>query len=214
MDLPGTLASAEQKLELSEQQIVAQEQALELIQLRTEVFANQVNKKDSGEISFQLTDLTSAEGELYNLIHFVNNETAVVNFDTMDQPAPNWLEVRTLFESSLGDLKRLFTQFASIETSLQGSLIGSTVVSWSGKYVTSWHAGTHPESMRLHQRSLKVAMASRRLFLNMFSVSAISAARLSVLLAVPGGALFTLPAVWKFVTRILNEIEIYHTLNT
>ena len=212
MDFPGSLASAEQRLQLSEQQLLVSEKALENIQVRAEALASQIINEDPGDLSFQFIETSSPEGELCNLLNLISPSAGGINFDTLGRSASNWQDANKQLESSLSRLNQVFTQYAVVETSFHGCLIGSTMVSWSGKYVTSWQASSQPTSILLHQRSLRVAMASRRLFMNMFSVSAMSAARISVLLAIPGGALFTLPAIWKFVTRILGEIEKYHNL--
>lgn len=213
MDLPGTLSSANQILKQSEQQLPISEQALENVSGRTETLATQIINGGTGNLSFDVTGESSAEAELFELLNQLSPNIGGVTFDISERSTPNWQEAHNLFQSSLSRLNRVFTQYAAVETSIQGSLIGNTIVSWSGKYQTSWQSGVDPGSIFLHQRSLKIAMASRRLFLSMFSVSALSAARLSVLLAIPGGALLTLPAIWKFVTRIVSEIEKYQHLN-
>jgi hypothetical protein len=212
MDLPGSLASAGKMLEQSEQQILVSERAIENIPIQIDALANQLINQNLGDLSFQFADVSSAEGELIDLLNLASPDIARVNFDVASRSSSNWQEANKLFESSLDRLNRLFTQFAAVETSMQGRLIGHTVVSWSGKYLTSWQIDVDTNSMSLHQRSLRVAMASRRLFLNMFSASAVSAAKLSALLAIPGGALLTIPAIWKFVTRIISEIEKYQNL--
>jgi hypothetical protein len=40
-------------------------------------------------------------------------------------------------------------------------------------------------------------------------ITAQSAARLSALLAIPGGVVMALPAVWKYITRLIDELEKY-----
>ena len=213
MDLPGTLSSANQTLKQSEQQILVLEQALENVSGRAETLATQIINGGTGNLSFEVTGESGAEAELFDLLHQLRPTIGGVTFDISERSPTHWQEAQKLFESSLGRLNRVFTQYAAVETSIQGSLIGNTIVNWSGKYQTSWQSGVDPGSIHLHQRSLKIAMASRRLLLSMFSVSVMSAARLSVLLAIPGGALLTLPAIWKFVTRIVSEIDKYQRLN-
>jgi hypothetical protein len=213
MDLPGALSSANQILKQSEQQILISEQALENVSGRAETLATQIINRGTGNLSFEFTGESSAEAELFELLNQLSPNTGGVTFDISERSTTNWQEAHKLFESSLGRLNRVFIQYAAVETKIQGSLIGNTIVSWSGNYQTSWQSGVDPGYIHLHQRSLKIAMASRRLFLSMFSVSVMSAARLSVLLSIPGGALLTLPAIWKFVTRIVSEIDKYQRLN-
>jgi hypothetical protein len=212
MDLPGTLASARQMLEQSEQQLLESEKGIEGALARVDTLVIQLANQDLGELSYQLAEVPNAEKELIDTLHFALAGAAGTSYDISDPSKTKWQEANKLFESSIGRLNRLFNQYAAVETSIQGRLIGHTVVSWSGKYFTSWQIDADPNSLSLHQRSLKVAMASRRLFLTMFSVSAMSAARLSALLAIPGGALLTIPAIWKFVARIVSEIEKYQNL--
>jgi hypothetical protein len=64
----------------------------------------------------------------------------------------------------------------------------------------------------LHLQALRLAVRSRLLRLQLFATVTGGAARLSLLLASPAGAWLALPAAWKYVTEILNQIQTYQTL--
>ncbi|MEJ2267272.1 MAG: hypothetical protein P8X95_27830 [Anaerolineales bacterium] len=50
--------------------------------------------------------------------------------------------------------------------------------------------------------------------LRTFIVTTQGAAKLSILLATPGGAILALPAAWKYVNQILAELEKIRDLKT
>ncbi len=104
-------------------------------------------------------------------------------------------------------VRRFVGHYAWVETRTQGQLLGQTAVSWTGDANTVWQEGLDPAQMALHQRTLTLALASRDTVIRTFILVASGAARLSVLLATPGGAILALRAAWKFVKQVQAELE-------
>jgi hypothetical protein len=88
---------------------------------------------------------------------------------------------------------------------MQEDLLGQTTVSWSGDVNTVWRVGLSPEDVKLHQRTLALALQSRDTLLQILVMATQFAVKLSVLLAMPGGAILALPAAWKFINQVLAE---------
>ena len=90
--------------------------------------------------------------------------------------------------------------------------MGETIVGWTGDTRTVWGAGAAPARLAWHTRSMALALASRAMLLRTFFLVTQDAAKLSVLLAVPGGAVLALPVAWKFVYQVLAEVGEYQKL--
>ena len=93
-------------------------------------------------------------------------------------------------------------------------MLARTVVGWTGDLDTLWEQYLRPEQIDLHRRSLNLAITSRAAMLRTFIVTTQGAAKLSILLATPGGAILALPAAWKYVNQILAELEKIRDLKT
>jgi hypothetical protein len=85
--------------------------------------------------------------------------------------------------------------------------VARSVLRWSGDLDTFWGEAIVPEQAGLHRRSLAVAVSSRNLMLRTILLAAQNAARLAALLATPAGAVMAIPAVWKFINQVLEEVE-------
>lgn len=86
-----------------------------------------------------------------------------------------------------------------------------TSVNWTGDAKTVWGAPVTLAESDLHRCSLRLAVVSRASLMRMLVVVTQGAAKISVLIATPGGAVLALPAAWKYVKRLLREIETYRS---
>jgi hypothetical protein len=212
LDLPEDDTAAENSIKQLEFEILAIREVLNKAPLQVERLGIQYLKTMSGELAFDQQESPAAEAEFFALLNDAGLASERTSFDTAGGGRLDWQKAAKDFRASVDRIRTTLTQFANVETSIQGRFIGRTIVSWSGKFETSWHPSSDWNESHLHQRSLEVALASRRLLLNLLIVSTQSAAKLSALLAVPGGPIMVLPAVWKYVTRMMDEIEKYQTL--
>lgn len=114
-------------------------------------------------------------------------------------------QLQRLVDNLLGQLLHL----ARVETRQQGDLLASTLVSWKGDMDTTWGVGITPDQNALHRRSLALALRARIGLLRILMTTTQGAVKISALIAAPGGALLALPAAWKYITKLLSEIESY-----
>jgi hypothetical protein len=70
---------------------------------------------------------------------------------------------------------------------------------------TVWSEDVRPDQAALHQCALALALASRDTMIRTFIIAARGAAKLSMAMATPGGAILALPAVWDFINRVTAE---------
>ena len=131
----------------------------------------------------------------------------VVSFGAGEEVSGGWAQATQQFQGFVEQVRRFVGHYAWVETRTQGQLLGQTAVSWTGDANTVWQEGLDPAQMALHQRTLTLALASRDTVIRTFILVASGAARLSVLLATPGGAILALPAAWKFVNQVQAELE-------
>ena len=109
------------------------------------------------------------------------------------------------WKSFLGQVNRMVSHYARVETEIAGALVGHTAIGWTGDFNTVWKPDITAPSMRLHHQSVHLALASRIALLRMVVVVGTGAANLAVKLSIPGAQLLALPAAWKFVQDVLRE---------
>jgi len=99
----------------------------------------------------------------------------------------------------------VIANYAQVETQIQGKTLARTTVGWTGDVNTVWIDGVNVEQRMLHQRSLALALASRNTLLQSFTMAVQLALKVSVSLTLPGGVIWALPAVWKFINQVVNN---------
>ena len=124
----------------------------------------------------------------------------------------DWRQAARQLQMLLGELSRTVSHFAWVETQSGGQLVGRTAVGWTGDFDTTWQAHAAPSQFALHRRSLALALASRDALLNTFVLTAQTMAKLSTLVAVPGGFVLALPVIWRFINNVLKDYEAYEAL--
>jgi hypothetical protein len=78
-------------------------------------------------------------------------------------------------------------------------------VGWTGDAETIWPQPRHPEQVALHWNTLDLALQSRTTLLRTLIIVTHGAVKISSLLAMPGGVVLALPAIWKFINRLMDE---------
>jgi hypothetical protein len=117
-----------------------------------------------------------------------------------------WRDVIARFEAFLQPLLRSLTHYAWVETIIAGRWLARTVVSWKGSFVTAWEAKVPSPQARLHECALDLALASRDAWLRILLLALRGALQVATLIALPGGFLLALPAVWHFLYRVGAEL--------
>lgn len=139
-----------------------------------------------------------------NLLHWTAPTRGEVSFAAGERPDLGRLHDE--IEDAIKRVTRLVTHVAWVETRAGGRLLGQTVVGWTGATRTLRSADATCEQTLLHQRNVTVALASRLGLLRMMVVVGQGAALL--LSATSGvGAAAALPAVWRFVRQVLEEVK-------
>lgn len=216
VSLPSDADEAEQALSEAEAQVAAAEAALNEVPVRFEAIASAQPRGEA--VSFEAATFAveagSPEAELLDLLGHVRlmEQGRTVSFGVADYASAAWEQAKVQFEAFVAQLQREVFNFAWVETNIEGQLLARTTVGWSGDSHTVWLERASAEQRSAHQRALQVAVKSRALRLRMFVTVTGGAAKLSLLLTTPAGAVLALPAAWKYVTEILGQIKSYQTL--
>jgi hypothetical protein len=219
INLPADPAQAIQQLDYVEIQLQASQEALGSVPDRIEQLVNRSQAEARGEVSFAAEPLPPAETELLRLLGAagqtaVRGEQPEVSFGLGQDLGAELRKATEGFQQFTQKISHLIAHFAWVETQVTGHLLARTVVGWTGDMDTLWEEYLRPEQIDLHRRSLDLAITSRAAVLRTFIVTTQGAAKLSVLLATPGGAILALPAAWKYVNQILAELEKIRDLKT
>jgi multidrug efflux pump subunit AcrA (membrane-fusion protein) len=209
MDLPpGSAASA--ALDVAEERLRRSEAALAGVPDELDTLLVTAR---SGAVSFD-TPLSPAAAELLDLLDSSRSTPETTSFSLFSVQRDKLEDAGQAFQNALQRLSQMVSRFAYVETSVQGRLVGRTKVGWSGDFESLFPEVVTPEEFTLHQRSLNLELASRRLAVSMIARTAQGAVKVGAYLATPGGVLLALPAIWKYINSILSEIKTYQELHT
>jgi hypothetical protein len=196
---------AEASLRMGEARLTVSRKELDSVPERiNRLIETQPAALDFGVLS---SDDTLAEpgAEFLALMQEIKDGYSSISFDTGEKPSFGWEQASHQLKGILERASRFVAAYAWVETRVQEELLGRTVVSWTGDVNTAWRAGLSPEQIRLHQRTLALALGSRDTLLRTVLLAAQLAVKVSVLLSTPGGVILALPAVWRFIHQVLAE---------
>jgi hypothetical protein len=96
---------------------------------------------------------------------------------------------------------------AWVETRIQGEPVAGSLLGLGGNVRTVCRPGLGPGHARLHWDAVRLVVDSRATLLRVVACVTRGAVAISLRLAVPGGAVLALPAAWRFVRRLLAEVD-------
>lgn len=197
---------AKNPLEEPANRVAAAVQAIPLAENRLQRFLRQ---PDQGQ-SFAVPAAQARTPEA-RLAAWITPETdAFVSFGIRDEVAQALRQAGRFSEQ----VRRTLGQPALVKSSAGGRSFGRTRVSWTGDVDTAWGPGLGPVEAAVHERAVRLALATSQAWLRIVTLVAASAVQLSLLLPSGIGAITALPAAWDFVTGILDEYEHLRRLQT
>jgi hypothetical protein len=96
---------------------------------------------------------------------------------------------------------------AWVETRIQSEPVAGTLLGLGGDVRTVCRPGLAPRHARLHRDGVRLVVDSRAAFLRVVACVTRGAVAISLRLALPGGAVLALPVAWRFVRRLLAEVD-------
>ena len=205
-NLPANSAEASVELARAEARVKAADQALPEAAERLE----QLAVAQGAGTSFAAGPATGAtwgepERELVALLGEIGTGGTATSFGLMDMAKAGWGEASEWFSSAAASLLPTTLQ-ARVETSAGGTTVARTKVGWTGDCATVWSSQSGGSQATLHLRTVTLALASRVALVRTLALALQGAGLIAVAVGIPGGPLLALPAVWRFITRVQDEI--------
>lgn len=215
-NLPADEHLARQALAAAQAHLSRSEAALEGVPASLEELISSAATAP-GVLSFGLAAGETENAPQATLLNLLDQARALeqgraVSFGVGEIASAAWEQARAQFEAFVQQIQREVLNLAWVETRVADVLQARTILGWSGDAETVWQAEAEAAPLDLHVQSLRLAVRSRLLRFRLFVTVTGGAARLSLLLASPAGAWLALPAAWKYVNEILNQIQTYQTL--
>ncbi len=110
-------------------------------------------------------------------------------------------------ETLISRFQQVLSRRGRIETRIGGNLVGLTKIDWTGDFETIWEEGTAPLAMNVHVRAIRLASGSRLALLRILTIVGTGALGLAIKASIPGGQFLLIPAVYKFVRDMLEELK-------
>jgi hypothetical protein len=211
-DLPVDPRQANFEIEKAEASLQANLASLGAAQARLD----QLVRSQTGGISFSIPSYPSGSPESQLLVLLrapePGGEWDSASFEGGEVKSSQWEEAATEFREFIQRLDQVVGHFAWVETQVSGKLVVRSSVSWTGNLETAWNIPPTPVLSSLHQRTLKLALASRAGMLRTFGIVSAGAVKLTALVASPAGAIFALPAAWNFIRQVQHELARYQSI--
>ncbi len=110
-------------------------------------------------------------------------------------------------ETLISRFRQVLAHRGRIETRIGGRLTGLTKVDLDGDFETIWDEDAGPMTMNAHVDAIRLATTSRLVLLRILSIVGTAALGLAIKASVPGGQFLLIPAVYKFVRDMLEELK-------
>lgn len=170
------------------------------------------------------------EGELADLLRAGAEHAHPTDQGGVTVPV-SWHALRAGMEDALAVIQRQVRLAAWVETRLQNQRLARSSVTWTGSTHTvleplalqGWQEGFTAQTdwlfaggryyISLHQRNIRVAVATRATLMRSVFVSIESATKIAsaLMLPPPAGPLAALPVAWNFIRRLLVEAHQHET---
>ena len=140
-----------------------------------------------------------------NLDEWVSRAGAEASFGA---PGGLPLDLKEITQGAAGFFERVrrsLLYFTWVESFSGLRRLGLTAVGWTGDLNTVWRNDLAPEEADLHFNSLELAMRTRASWLRMLGLVARGGLQLSVLF--PTAPLLAVPAAWRFIKDIMEELN-------
>ncbi len=206
-DYPADPDQASAVLEDAQRTLAAAERALDEVPARLDLYLMRERLGVSYELPAPEAQPAQAEDDLSLLLAEMRGAVPAVSFEAEGRFTGRWDEAFQVFQSLSERLKQMAAHYAWVETRVDGRLIGQTAVGWTGDVDTIFQSALDPDQMRLHEQTLQLALASRQTLLRTSTLILANAAKISALLATPGGIVLAIPAVLRFINQVRLELK-------
>ncbi|WP_129631552.1 hypothetical protein [Candidatus Oscillochloris fontis] len=200
VNLPADLQAAQTVLDGADRSLHAQEVALSTATARIQHLAR-------GGASFS-TRMPAPEAELMGLMMEARAaQSGASSFGLRESVTAGWQEADQRFQAFSNQIQTTLTTYAVVETTIEQVVIGRSRVDLTGGIQSLFRNDFQPHEIDLHRRTLNVALASRAALLRTFTTVLRGATIVATMFSSPVGAITALPAAWKFVDQLLDDMR-------
>jgi hypothetical protein len=201
IQLPAALADAQAILDAQSQTLQRSESDLFSAERRLAQLGLSYEAEDAG-VAFAALPAPEAE-----LLATLSSIEAPISFEAPGPEEKARQETSSQWRVFVEQVRRMVSHYARVETEVGGTFVGHTAVGWTGDFDTVWEASVSADSMGLHLQSVHLALGSRLALVRLLTIVGTGATKLALRLTVPGAQLLVLPAAWKFVRDVLEELR-------
>jgi hypothetical protein len=203
--LPSDLNLAASQLTVGEARLQTSRKALNAVPDRLNGLFLTHTTGSSFDVSSAVKGLAQPEADLLVSLQLIQDGAATLGFGLGDKLTAAWQHTSQDLQEFGDQVLQSIAHYARVETYVGDQFLGRTAVSWTGNVRTIWRDGLRLEQAQLHQRTLALVLSSRNILVRTLVAAIDGAVKLSLLMAVPGGALLALPTAWKFIADVLAE---------
>jgi hypothetical protein len=193
---------AARQIAAGEASLEAAQRGLEAASCRLDAFVESQSTGLSFGVDRAEISPAKPEAQLLKALTEIREGRGAMSFSPGEDRANWWTQGAPRIEAFVRRGLQFIVHYAWVESEMEGRLLGRTAVSWTGDMDTVWPEDVRPDQAALHQRALALALASRDTMIRTVIIAARGAAKLSMAMATPGGAIVALPAVWDFINRV------------
>jgi hypothetical protein len=123
----------------------------------------------------------------------------------LEEVTSSWPQVIAEFRTFVAGALRSVTNYAWVETRVEGRLVALTSMAWEGDVQSMWQVDLAADQRLLHSQALDLAIHSRDSLLHLFALAAQGAAIIATAASSPIGPLLALPAAYRFVVQVMQD---------
>ncbi|HMQ33976.1 MAG TPA: hypothetical protein PKD53_24805 [Chloroflexaceae bacterium] len=203
VDLPADRAAAAAALALAEADLRRHEAAVDGAPARIAALAT-----GGGAASFGAGGLAAPERELLAMLDELRAGPAGEPGASFGAGAgTGWAEAAGRLRAFIAQARETAGSYAVVETRVAGVLAARTSVGLAGDMRSLVGRAALGETAALHRSSLALALRSRAALLKTCGTALRGAAIVATMVGSPAGAVLALPAAWRFVERLLEDLR-------
>ena len=157
------------------------------------------------QVSFSATDELLAQKN--TLASTIGELRSPVSYGVKFKSSPEEQETSQGWLDFVEQVRQAVINYAHMRTELGSAPVGLTTVSWQGDLETTWATGMGLDEMQVHLNAVQVALHSRMEMVRTVSIVAAGVANILLKATLPGGQLMLLPAVFKFVRDVMQQLR-------
>ncbi|MCC7165927.1 MAG: hypothetical protein IT331_25740 [Anaerolineae bacterium] len=196
--------SADENLQAANAQLRVTQAALQEATVRLNEFIETAARGRS----YGIEDIENRgpELELQAMLIQMRGGTAA-DYGALDVIGLDWNGLVQRFQEFLAEVQRLLADPLVVETRNKGEdeVIAQTAVGWTGRSDTAIIEDAETELRAEHAKSLELALGQRTLLFKIAALAAEGAVRLAVVIAMPANAIWMMPGIYNFITRVMDE---------